>query len=219
MFEIDLHTHSEASPDGGITLRQYDDILTAGHLKTIAITDHNRIDFALQAQAHLGESIIVGEEIMTSAGEIIGLYLQEAVRPGLSPLDTVAAIKQQGGLVYIPHPFETVRKGLHPADLEAITQDIDIIELCNGRAFLQNRSQQAVVWARVNNIVGAASSDAHGVRGLGKSYTIVKQRPTRKNLVHLLQHSQMITDRPSVRALLYPKYHRAKKRLKRERHA
>lgn len=76
MFKIDLHTHSTSSPDGGITAHQYEEALSTGVLDCVAITDHNRIDFAEKLERSFGDKIIVGEEIMTSGGEIIGLYLK-----------------------------------------------------------------------------------------------------------------------------------------------
>src|SRR4051812_4619386 len=115
MFKIDLHTHSVESKDGGISFEQYAHALSTNRLDVIAITDHDTIDFATHAQTELGDRIIVGEEIMSTGGEIVGLYLKEAVKAGLSPLETVKQIREQGGLVYVPHPFETVRKGLHPS--------------------------------------------------------------------------------------------------------
>lgn len=140
MYKVDFHTHSTASPDGSIKAAQYKQLLDSGRLDAIAVTDHNRIDFALALQQELGSKIIVGEEIMTTEGEIIGLFLKELVPAKLSPLETVQAIKKQGGLVYIPHPFETVRKGLQAKSLAAITDYIDIMEVYNGRAMLQNRT-------------------------------------------------------------------------------
>jgi predicted metal-dependent phosphoesterase TrpH len=212
-LKADLHTHSSASPDGGITADQYRSVLAQNKLDVIAITDHNRIDFAQQLQAELGQQIIVGEEIMTTAGEIVGLFLTQAIPAGLSPQQTITEIQQQGGVVYIPHPFETVRKGLHPEVLEDIADDVDILEVCNGRAFFQNRSEQAVVWTRLNNKAGAASSDAHGVRGLGATYTSIAELPTAKTLTQLVQNGVMMTGRPTVRALLYPKLNRLRKKV------
>lgn len=214
MYKVDLHTHSSASPDGGISSEQYAHVLSTGLLDMIAITDHNRIDYAQTVQRELGDKIIVGEEIMTTAGEIIGLYLTKPIQPGLSPEETIRRIKAQDGLVYIPHPFETVRKGLHPHSLDQLSNQIDIIEVCNGRAFLQNRGAQAVVWAKLNQIPRAASSDAHGIRGLGKTYTRFSELPTQLTLVQGLDGAALMTDRPSVRALLYPKYHRLRKKVR-----
>ncbi len=217
MYKVDLHTHSVASPDGSITAAQYHRILKSGQLDAIAITDHNRIDFATDLHHKLGKAIIVGEEIMTTAGEIIGLYLTELVKPHQTPLATVKAIKDQGGLVYIPHPFETVRKGVSATTLEQLADYIDIFEVCNGRAFFQNRSTQAAVWARINNKLGAASSDAHGRRGLGTTYTSLPKPPHRENLLELLASGVLITGRPTVRALIYPKLNYMRKKIGRAR--
>lgn len=214
MFKVDLHTHSSASPDGGISETQYRKALDAGLLDYIAVTDHNRIDHAQELQSSIGERIIVGEEIMSSAGEIIGLFLSELVPSGLTPQDTIAAIRNQNGLVYIPHPFETIRKGLHPAVLEELAEEIDMVEVCNGRAFAQNRSEQAVVWAKMNHVIGMASSDAHGYHGLGRTYTQLSELPTRDNLLELSMSGIPRTERPGIRALLYPKYHRLKRKIK-----
>lgn len=215
MIKTDLHTHSRASKDGGITLDQYRHGLSSGMLDCIAITDHNQIEFAQRAHRLLGNQIIVGEEIMTAQGEVIGLFLKELIRPHQSLEATITEIKAQGGVVYIPHPFETIRKGLHPQDVEAFADAIDIIEVCNGRAFLQKRGEQALVWSRVNEVPGAASSDAHGVKGLGTTYSSLAKHPTKSNLIEQLKTAQLITKRPTARALLYPKYHRARKKLQR----
>lgn len=217
MFKVDLHTHSIASPDGGISALQYEQALTSGKLDVIAITDHNTIEFALQMQRQLGDRIIVGEEIMTTRGEIIGLYLSQTIPSGLSPIETIQHIKAQDGIVYIPHPFETIRSGLSPQTLEEIASEVDLIEICNGRAFLQNRSSQTVVWSRLNNVVGAASSDAHGSLGLGKTYSSLQAVPTKETMVELLKRATHHTGRPGARTLLYPKYHKLRKKIRKNR--
>lgn len=213
MINIDLHTHSEHSPDGGISAKQYANLLESGALHCIAITDHNSIDFARVMHEQHGDAIIVGSEIMSNDGEIIGLYLTDNVQPNMSARETAEAIKSQGGLVYIPHPFETVRSGIHPAALEAICDLVDIIEICNGRAFFQNRGSQALVWSRLNNVVTATSSDAHGIKGLGSTFTTIAELPTKSTLVALLQTATHQTKRPSAQSLLYPKYHRLRKKF------
>lgn len=214
MYKIDLHTHSVASHDGGINEDQYARALSTNLLDVIAITDHNQIDFATHMKNQLGDRIIVGEEIMTTVGEIIGLFLSKRIQPGLSPLETVKQIKDQVGIVYIPHPFESIRSGLHPAVLEELIDYLDIIEVCNGRAFLQNRSSQAVIWSKLNHVIGAASSDAHGLRGLGRTYTRVKSLPGPGDLVDTISKGTPVTGRPGIRSLLYPKYHRLRKKLR-----
>ena len=212
MYRVDLHTHSEASKDGGITAEQYAELLRNETLDIIAITDHGRIDFALGMQKALGgKRIIVGQEIDTSEGEIIGLFLKKQIDPGLSAEDTIAKIKNQGGVVYIPHPLETTRKGLQLNSLEMNMENIDIMETFNGRSFAQNFGPEAFAWARKNNIASAASSDAHGYKGAGNTYSILMEQPTRDNITKLLKTAKLTCKSPPMSSLLYPKLNRFKK--------
>jgi predicted metal-dependent phosphoesterase TrpH len=213
--KIDLHTHSIASPDGSLSAKHYQKMLASGKLDYVAVTDHNAIDFAQSLQNQLGEQIIVGEEIATNEGEIIGLYLKAAIPAGLSVAETIQAIKDQDGLVYIPHPFETVRKGLSLETLSSILHNVDIIEVHNGRAIFQNKGRQARTWAVENGVVGAAGSDAHGWHGWGKTYSTVRAIPTRRTLVDLLAESTHRAQRPSIRGALYPKLNRIRRRRRR----
>lgn len=210
---IDLHTHSYGSPDGGLTVTDYGHIASLGHDTFVAVTDHNSIDAAREIKRSAGGRIIIGEEIRTTEGEIIGLYLQESVPKLLSPEETVAAIKSQGGLVCIPHPFEDVRRGITETALERIAKDVDIIEVHNGRAVFQNKSKQAYDWAKRYGWAGVASSDAHALAGWGKTYTEVAEPPTRENLVKQLHQATYRVAFPGVRAVLYPKFNRMKKRF------
>lgn len=208
-MRIDLHTHSEASRDGGITPEQYAQILKNELLDCVAITDHNRIDFARGMQKALGpENIIVGEEISSNQGDIIGLFLTEEIKPGMNAQDTIDAIKSQNGIVYIPHPFEKVRSSMTFEVLEAVAEDVDIIEGYNGRALTRRHTKAAVEWANSKNIALAASSDAHGLKGLGRCYTNTHQLPTIKNLVSELKNGSMVYSRPPFYTLLYPKFNR-----------
>lgn len=214
MIKIDLHTHSTASPDGGIKPEHYIRALEEGQFDCIAITDHDALETARSLHASLGERIIIGQEINTSRGELIGLFLQRPIAPRQSPLATALAVKAQGGIVYVPHPFETVRQGLSEAALNEIADAVDIIEVHNGRAVFQNRGPQAATWARLNRKVVAASSDAHGHKGLGTTYTLIAEIPTPKSIVKLLKTARFVTNRPPLRTLLYPKVQHLRHKLR-----
>jgi predicted metal-dependent phosphoesterase TrpH len=213
MLNIDLHTHSIASPDGSLTAQDYRQMLQSGQLQAIAVTDHDTIAFAIELHKQVGKRIIVGEEITTTEGEIIGLFLRIPITPGLTPRETVRHIKAQKGLVYIPHPFETLRKGLNLAALQSIAADIDIMEIHNGRAYFRNMSARAQAWARSHDVPGAASSDTHGQKGWGRTYSIVTAQPTATNLPDLLKHASYSTTKVGASGLLYPKFNRLRKRL------
>ena len=213
MLKIDLHTHSLASPDGGLRRADYQSAIDRGLLDIIAVTDHNDITFAKKLHEEFGDKIIVGEEITAREGEIVGLYLNEAVPAGLSAAETADRIHAQNGLVYIPHPFETVRKGLTLSDLEGIAQSVDIVEFHNGRAIFQDRATKAIDWAKLYTLPGAASSDAHGKSGWGKTYSLIKEVPTRDTLAELLYNAKYTVGSPGVWGILYPKFNRTKKML------
>lgn len=217
---VDLHTHSEASPDGALTAADYKKMLESGRLDYIAVTDHNTADFAVslkQELGELGERIIIGEEIRTTHGEIIGLYLTKTIPMLMSPQDTIDAIRQQGGLVCIPHPFENVRRGMQKAALEPIADQVDMIEVHNGRAVFQNKSKQAYAWAALHGCVGVANSDCHAPDGWGRTRTRIAAAPTRDTLVQLLHDAEYDVRFPGVKAVLYPKINKFKGRAARLR--
>lgn len=214
MIKIDLHTHSIQSADGGITAKQYGYFLDNELLDVIAVTDHNGVEFAQQLQQIYGaEKIIVGQEIMTQAGEIIGLYLTKTIPAGLTLTQAVAQIKQQGGIVYVPHPFETVRSGLSVAAIEIIAGDVAIIEGYNGRAVFQNRGRQARAWAAAHIVPVAAGSDAHGRFGWGYTYSVIDALPTKDTLAELLTNAAYSTKKVGL-GVLYPKLNRLRKRVR-----
>lgn len=212
MYRVDLHTHSVASPDGGLTPAHYRQALEDGRLACVAVTDHNETSLAQELHAELGDRIIIGEEIMTTDGEIVGLYLKETIPGGLSPVETIRRIHQQHGLVYIPHPFEKRRKGLSDMVLTTIANTVDIIETINGRAVFENRSPEAQLWAEKHQVADAASSDAHGFSGWGKTVSVLSAIPTRETLVELLRHATYENGSPGLRGVLYPTYNRLRRK-------
>ena len=218
-YKIDLHTHSYASPDGGLALEAYKYFLDNKLLDYVAVTDHNDIATAKILQQKLGPQIIIGEEIMTHNGELIGLFLTEKIEPGLSLLATAKAIKSQGGLVYVPHPFETVRSGIAEHVLTKIAPFVDIVETANGRAYRQNYGRQAAQWAHRHGKATAASSDAHGRFGWGYTYSAVSQQPTKDSLVKALTDATFSIRRVGFVGVLYPTFNRLTKRLRKAKRA
>lgn len=178
----------------------------------MAITDHGSIDFALDARKEFGEQIIVGQEIMTNQGEIIGLYLHKPIKDGQEIMTAIRHIKEQGGLVYVPHPFENVRKGITEATLGSIISQVDIIEAANGRAMFQNKRKLASEWATTSGTAMAASSDAHGRFGWGYTYSSVLHKPTKATLVTLLADAAYATGNVGI-GVVYPKLNRLKKKV------
>ncbi|HEY5268135.1 MAG TPA: PHP domain-containing protein [Candidatus Saccharimonadales bacterium] len=212
MIKLDLHTHSTASNDGGVRDFQYIEAIETKIIDIVAITDHNRIDFAIKMHEKYPKNIIIGEEIMTKSGEIIGLFLTKEVPQGMSLDQTITSIHDQKGLCYVPHPLEKLRKGLGWNQLDKIKDKIDILEIGNGRALYKRNYKRLVNWAVTNKINTASSSDAHGKKGLGRSYTGLTSMPSDPDsLIKSLSSGVSVITYPSFIELLYPKYNRIRK--------
>ena len=159
--KVDMHVHTSCSPD---SLIKVDDLLATCDRKGIdcvAVIDHDTAEAALELHRQAPSRIIVGEEIHTTAGEIAGLFLKETIPPGLSPLETIERIKEQGGLVYLPHPFDHMRGSvLDRQTLDEIWEKIDIVETFNSRNAFPWNNWKSENFARKKGILTAVGSDA-----------------------------------------------------------
>jgi len=175
---VDLHCHSSSSFD---SLSKPADLVRNAKrfgLTHLAITDHERIEGAQRAR-DLGSdevSVIVGEEVRTTGGDLLGLFLEQAVPPGMSPVETAAAIHEQGGLVGLPHPFDRFRSSggaMAAADaLEGLAAAIDFVEVHNARA-VGRANERAALFAKEHGLPGVASSDAHSLMEVGVAYSVL----------------------------------------------
>ncbi|HEY8687307.1 MAG TPA: PHP-associated domain-containing protein [Chloroflexota bacterium] len=173
-MRIDLHTHTLCSKD---SCNQYDRIIEAvqrAGLDGIAVTDHNEFRGAEELKRRAPFTVIAGEEIKTSRGEIIGLFLTEKIPRGLDPLETVERIHDQGGLAYVPHPFDEVRGSrLEREALDLVASQIDFLEVFNARNALPRFNQRALEYAVRHNILAGAGSDSHTYGEYGHAYVDV----------------------------------------------
>ena len=168
-MRYDMHTHSKYSPDSMLEPRA---IVKRGRkrgLAGVAVTDHNTIKGGLEAKRYETEDfkVIVGSEIMTDRGEIIGLFLNEEVEP--KELEVVTEeIREQGGIVVVPHPFDRIRPGLQPTDEDA--KFFDCIEGFNSRCLFQSYNKRAVEFASRHKLPVTAGSDAHFGWEIGNAF-------------------------------------------------
>ncbi|MEE9285224.1 MAG: PHP-associated domain-containing protein [Dehalococcoidia bacterium] len=170
MLRADFHMHTWHSKDCGTPPRDLVKRAVKVGLTCIAVTDHNTIRGGLDARdaAPPPLRVIVAEEVKTPAGEITGFFLEEEVPAGLSPEETCRRIKDQGGLVSIPHPYDRVRRSvLDHGVLEAILPYIDIVEVFNARTPLLRDSRKALEFAERHDFLKGAGSDAHCTWELG----------------------------------------------------
>jgi len=171
LIDVDLHMHTDHSHDCATPVEV---LLATAHtqgLGTIAVTDHNEISGALEASEQASEAgvkVIVGEEVKTAGqGEVIGLFIHEKIPARLSLEETVAEIKRQGGLVYVPHPFDRMHSVPDYEHLLPILDDVDAIEVFNPRVAITEFNDEAVRFAAKYRIPAGAGSDAHVPQGLG----------------------------------------------------
>jgi predicted metal-dependent phosphoesterase TrpH/glycosyltransferase involved in cell wall biosynthesis len=167
----DLHMHTSWSHDCSIDAEELVDHAESEGLGAIAVTDHNVFGGALEAADYAqGRDLIVirGEEVKTDdQGEVIGLFLEREIPRGMSFADTVAAIREQGGLVYVPHPFDRLHAIPDPRTLHRNIAEIDVLEVYNARLLFEAFNDEALRFARKYNLTMGAGSDAHVLQGVG----------------------------------------------------
>ncbi|HMJ03994.1 MAG TPA: CehA/McbA family metallohydrolase [Conexibacter sp.] len=168
-IDVDLHMHTDHSHDCVTPVEVLLATAKARGLGAIAVTDHNEVSGAFEAQAKAnGIKVIVGEEVKTAdQGEVIGLFLRELIPRGLTLQETIAEIKRQGGVVYVPHPFDRMHAVPDYEHLTAVLDDVDAIEVFNPRVAIQEFNEEAARFAAKYRIPAGAGSDAHVAQGLG----------------------------------------------------
>ena len=171
MLKVDLHVHTDYSPDSGTPPERLVARCSKVGLDCVAVTDHNTIEGALAVQRIAPFMVIVGEEVRSSGGEITGLFLTEEVPRDLPPVETAMRIKGQGGLVSIPHPFDRFRREvIRSGALKEVLPYADIIEVFNARNNLDADNRKAQELARERGLLASAVSDAHTAFELGRTY-------------------------------------------------
>ncbi len=190
----DLHMHTNSSSDCATTPEELIAASLESGLEAIAITDHNTIAGALEVKKLAPDSlhVIVGEEIKTKQGEIIGLYLTDEIPKGLSAEETIARIKEQGGLVYVPHPFDPLHLTPTYELLASKAADIDILEVYNPRITFTTFNEKARRLARKYDIPGAAGSDCHIIQGIGTAMISLRKFSTPIELLTSLREADII---------------------------
>ena len=163
--------HTSWSHDCSVAPADLVDHAESAGLGAIAVTDHNVFGGALEAlELARGRDLVVipGEEVKTDGqGEVIGLFISEEVPRGMSFADTVAAIREQGGLVYVPHPFDRMHAIPDARTLQRHLADIDVFEVYNARLLFETYNDEALRFARKYNLTMGAGSDAHVLQGVG----------------------------------------------------
>jgi predicted metal-dependent phosphoesterase TrpH len=171
LIRVDLHSHTHFSKDGLTTPEEFVRRNVAAGIDCIAVSDHNNIDGAREVERLAPFRVIVSEEIKSSEGEIIGYFLHDPVPRDMTPEETVQAIKAQGGLIGVPHPFDRARSSpLSTSALLRILPDVQILEVYNARNMLQADNKRAEAFAARHGLIRSAGTDAHTRMEIGHTF-------------------------------------------------
>ena len=193
-IKFETHCHSNRSKD---SLNKLVDLIRVAKKKNIsrlAITDHNRIDGAIAAKEKAPDLIIVGEEILTTKGELLAFFVKELVPSGLSPMEAIERLRDQNAFISVSHPFDMLRQGWEIADLKIISPFVDAIEIFNARCFSKGINDQAVQFAKENNLNGTVGSDAHTLPEVGKAVLSIPEFFDADSLRQVLPYATGITN-------------------------
>lgn len=170
MLKVEFHCHTQYSKDCLVSPRQLVDCCRRKGIDRVIITDHNTTAGALVAHDLDPQRVIIGEEIMTTRGEILAAFLKTEIPPGLSPQETIERLRDQGAFVSVAHPFDSARRGAwNPDALLEIVPLIDAVEVFNSRCMRRRANHMAAAFAARLGLAGTVGSDAHTCWELGRA--------------------------------------------------
>lgn len=176
MPRIEFHCHTIYSKDSLATPEQVIDTCRRKGIERVVITDHNRIEGAMAANALDPQRVIIGEEIMTTKGELLAAFVHEEIPKGLEPMEAIKRLRAQGSFISVSHPFDTMRSGhWEEEDLLSIVPYIDAIETFNARCMQSSYNSRAQSFAKEHNLLGTAGSDAHALFEYGKASMLLPE--------------------------------------------
>ena len=191
---VDLHSHTMWSGDSTTTPDEVVEAVAAAAIDVLCITDHNAIAGAVELAERLPCRVVVGEEMRTSHGELIGLFLSERVPMGAPPAETARIIRAQGGVVYVPHPFDPMRRNLAAEALEALVADglVDAMEVLNAKTSLASLNRRAAEFASTHGVLAGAGSDAHVPDAIGAAYVEMPDFDGPEEFLANLPHGRIV---------------------------
>jgi predicted metal-dependent phosphoesterase TrpH len=213
VLRVDFHVHTVFSPDSLLSPPKAVEIARRRGLDRLVITDHNTLAGARLAHALDPQRVIIGEEIRTSEGELLAVYVREEVPPGLSPLETIHRLRQQGAFISVSHPLDA-RRGWRLECLREIAPLVDAIEIFNARCLLPSFNRQAAEFARQYGLPGTVGSDAHAAFEVGRAVFLLPPFNGAEELRRVIRQGKMLTrPAPLPWALLASRYAWLRKKL------
>lgn len=205
-LHVDFHCHTVVSGDSLTTPERLVRAARRRGLDRIVITDHNEIAGALAANAIDPELVIVGEEVMTTDGELLAAYVKERVPAGLSAMDAILAMRAQDAFISVSHPFDTARNGWEVEKLDAILPYVDAIEVFNARCYPIDKNTQALNYSQRYGVARTAGSDAHSALEIGRGRVVLPLFENAEELRAAIQAGTIIGKSSSVLVRFISRY-------------
>ena len=190
-LKIDFHVHSSFSFDSDMSPKDIVKLAKKSGLDAVAITDHNTIEGGKEVEKLAGKDLIVfvGSEIKTDKGEIIGLNLKDEIPSKLPMIQTCKMIKEQGGFLIVPHPFDRLRSGIGKG-MDEIIKYIDAVEVFNARTLFHRFNKEALEFAERHKLGEVVGSDAHFGVEFGSAYTLVDSEKTKDGILKAVKNGK-----------------------------
>lgn len=193
----DLHNHTYYSPDSILSPEELVRRCRKRGINCVAVTDHNTVRGGIEARRMVEERgiedlrVIVGEEVRSAEGEILGLFLSEDIPRGLSGEETIDRIRAQGGIVGVPHPFDSLRSALDYDRMKALADRIDFIESYNARIVFRHHNRKAGTFAAEHGLPVSAASDAHSPWEVGRAYVRMRDFEGPQDFIEALSDARI----------------------------
>ena len=192
-WKVDFHVHTCYSRDSFTSLEAVIEVCRKRGLDKVAITDHNTIAGALALREMAPDLVIVGEEIKTDVGEIIGYFLEEEVPKGLPLQEAIRRVREQGGVVGVPHPLDRLRReAIGLTHLLTIIEQVNLLEVFNARTILPADNRRALELARQHGLLATAGSDAHMACEIGHAYVEMPPFNDKDEFLQSLSHGRVV---------------------------
>jgi predicted metal-dependent phosphoesterase TrpH len=212
LLKADLHIHTKYSMDCQTPLDKIINRCQELGINCIAIADHGTAEGGLEMQKIAPFKVIVAEEILTTNGEIMGMFLKETIPSGITPQEAIKRIREQDGLVNIPHPFETIRGSA----LKDRVKDIDLMEVMNSRSPFPANTNKARAFAAKHSIPGSAGSDAHSIHEIGNAFIEIPDFNNKDEFIEAIKQGKIYGKRSGIFVHIFSTWAMVKDRLRRK---
>jgi predicted metal-dependent phosphoesterase TrpH len=216
LLKADLHIHTRYSMDCQSPL---DKIITRCQelgINCVAIADHGTAEGGLELQKIAPFKVIVAEEILTTEGEIMGMFLKETIPSGITPREAIKRIREQDGLVNVQHPFETIRgSALKDKAIDEIVDEIDLMEVMNSRSPFPMSANRARAYAEKHGIPGGAGSDAHTINEIGNAYIEMPDFNTKEEFIEAIKQGKIYGKRSGIGVHIFSVYAKVRGKISR----